>query len=74
MEQTSEAKQAIDGSRYKGILVIAAAGNQGENGTDNVEYPAAFKIFVAVGSIDSKSGVSDFSSTGKEVDVVQEKQ
>ena len=42
--QYSEAlKQAIDEANAKGILVIAAAGNQGENGTDNVEYPAAFE-------------------------------
>ena len=51
----------------KGILVIAAAGNQGENGTDNVEYPAAFENVVAVGSVDSKAEVSDFSSTGKKL-------
>ena len=69
--QYSEAlKQAIDEANAKGILVIAAAGNQGENGTDNVEYPAAFENVVAVGSVDSKAEVSDFSSTGKEVDVV----
>ena len=60
----------IDEANAKGILVIAAAGNQGENGTDNVEYPAAFENVVAVGSVDSKAEVSDFSSTGKEVDVV----
>ena len=63
-------KQAIDEANAKGILVIAAAGSQGENGTDNVEYPAAFENVVAVGSVDSKAEVSDFSSTGKEVDVV----
>lgn len=69
--QYSEAlKQAIDEANAKGILVIAAAGNQGENGTDNVEYPAAFENVVAVGSVDSKAEVSGFSSTGKEVDVV----
>lgn len=69
--QYSEAlKQAIDEANANGILVIAAAGNQGENGTDNIEYPAAFENVVAVGSVDSKAELSDFSSTGKEVDVV----
>lgn len=69
--QYSEAlKQAIDDANAKGILVIAAAGNQGENGTDNVEYPAAFKNVVAVGSINSKAEASSFSSNGKEVDIV----
>lgn len=69
--QYSEAlKQAIDDANAKGILVIAAAGNQGENATDNVEYPAAFKNVVAVGSVNSKAEASSFSSNGKEVDLV----
>lgn len=69
--QYSEAlKQAIDDANAKGILVVAAAGNQGEKGTDNVEYPAAFDHVMAVGSVDSKATVSDFSSKGKEIDVV----
>lgn len=63
-------QQAVDDANKKGILVIAAAGNQGEDGTDNVEYPAAFDNVIAVGSVNSKAEISDFSSTGKEVDVV----
>ena len=63
-------QQAVDDANKKGILVIAAAGNQGEDGTDNVEYPAAFDNVIAVGSVNSKEEISDFSSTGKEVDVV----
>lgn len=69
--QYSEAlKQAVDAANEKGILVIAAAGNQGEKGTGHVEYPAAFDNVVAVGSVDSQAKVSDFSSTGTEVDLV----
>ncbi|WP_409015824.1 S8 family serine peptidase [Anaerostipes caccae] len=71
MDQYSEAlKQAIDEANAKGILVVAAAGNNGEKGTDSVQYPAAFENVVAVGSIDSQAKISDFSSIGKEVDVV----
>lgn len=69
--QYSEAlKQAIDVANEKGILIIAAAGNQGEKGINNVEYPAAFDNVVAVGSVDSKAKISNFSSTGTEVDLV----
>lgn len=69
--QYSEAlKQAVDAANEKGILVIAAAGNQGEKGAGHVEYPAAFDNVVAVGSVDSQAKVSDFSSTGTEVDLV----
>lgn len=63
-------QQAVNDANKKGILVIAAAGNQGEDGTDNVEYPAAFDNVIAVGSVNSKAEISDFSSRGKEVDVV----
>lgn len=71
MDQYSEAlKQAIDEANTKGILVVAAAGNNGEKGTDNVQYPAAFENVIAVGSVDSQAKISEFGSTGKEIDVV----
>lgn len=71
MDQYSESlKHAIDEANAKGILVIAAAGNNGQKETKNVQYPAAFDNVMAVGSIDSQANVSDFSSTGREVDVV----
>lgn len=70
MDQYSEAlKHAIDEANAKGILVVAA-GNNGQKETKNVQYPAAFDNVVAVGSIDSQAKVSDFSSTGRELDVV----
>ncbi|MCR5609739.1 MAG: S8 family peptidase, partial [Lachnospiraceae bacterium] len=56
-------KEAYD----NGILIIAAAGNEGEDG---VQYPAAFKEVLAVGSVDSDANISDFSSTGEEVEIV----
>lgn len=69
--QYSEAlKKAVDYANDKGILIIAAAGNQGENGNDTIEYPAAFDNVLAVGSVNSKSEISEFSSRGNEVDVV----
>ncbi|MBS7007280.1 S8 family peptidase [Anaerostipes sp.] len=69
--QYSEAlKQAIDDAEANGILVIAAAGNQGEKGSDNVQYPAAFDNVLAVGSVNANAEVSVFSSTGKEIDIV----
>lgn len=55
-------KEAID----KGILVVAAAGN---DNTTVVEYPAAFNEVLAVGGIDSNGNISSQSSKGKEIDV-----
>ncbi|HEX7420926.1 MAG TPA: S8 family serine peptidase [Thermoanaerobaculia bacterium] len=45
----------------EGILVVAAAGN---NGTRGLEYPAAYDRVVAVSAIDSDSKLAGFSSFG----------
>lgn len=49
--------RAID----EGILVVAAAGN---NGTRGLEYPAAYPRVIAVSAIDDKSKFASFSSFG----------
>ena len=45
----------------EGILVVAAAGN---NGTRGLEYPAAYDRVVAVSAIDADSKLAGFSSFG----------
>lgn len=45
----------------EGILVVAAAGN---NGTRGLEYPAAYDRVVAVSAIDADSKLANFSSFG----------
>lgn len=45
----------------EGILVVAAAGN---NGTRGLEYPAAYDRVVAVSAIDANSKLAGFSSFG----------
>ncbi|MCR5796309.1 MAG: S8 family peptidase [Eubacterium sp.] len=56
---------AIKKAYNKGILVIAAAGNEGE-----VEYPAAYEEVVAVGSVKSDGTVSENSAKGEELELV----
>lgn len=51
-----------------GVLLIAAAGNGGQN--SNVEYPAAYDSVMAVGATNTKNQLSDFCSTGKEMEIV----
>ena len=63
-------EDAVKAATDKGILIIAAAGNQGESGMDTVEYPAAFPEVVAVGSVDAQGEVSDFSAKGEEMELV----
>ena len=50
----------------KGIILVAAAGN---NGNSTIEYPAAFDCVIGVGSVGPSGTRSSFSETGKSVDV-----
>lgn len=61
-------KKAIDSACEKGILVVAAVGNNGND--SEVLYPAEYDNVLGVGSIDSMGKISDFSSVGHGVDVV----
>lgn len=59
-------RKAIQDAYAAGILLVAAAGNTG----DEVEYPAAYPEVLAVGSIDSDGSVSEKSATGNEIELV----
>lgn len=64
-------QNAVDAAYNAGILVVAAAGNDGNSsGTgDNVEYPAKYSSVIAVGAVDSTNSRASFSSTGSKVEV-----
>lgn len=54
---------AIDYAVERGVLVIAAAGNDGpEEGS--IDYPGAYVEVIAVGAIDASENVPDWSSRG----------
>lgn len=55
---------AVAYARGKGVLVIAAAGNDGPY-PDSVDYPGALADVVAVGALDVNRAVADFSSRGR---------
>lgn len=56
-------KDAVDYAVSKGVLVIAAAGNDGPD-DGSIDYPGAYAEVVAVGAIDSGENVADWSSRG----------
>ena len=58
-------EEAIKEAYNRGILIIAATGNNGE-----VEYPAAMQETMAVGGTDTSGEVCNYSGQGKEVEVV----
>ena len=68
-EPDEEIHQALLLAISKGIFVITAAGNEGPD-LDTVGYPAGFPEMVAVGSIDRRKRLSQFSSRGRQVDIV----
>ncbi|WP_186579861.1 S8 family serine peptidase [Aquibacillus kalidii] len=59
-------EQMINNAYNKGIVIVAASGNDGlEN---SVNYPAKFANVNAISSVNQSLSLSSFSSTGKEVD------
>ena len=54
-------RNALEYARAAGALIVAAAGN---NGTDQVSYPAANAGVIAVGAVDALGNHLDFSNTG----------
>lgn len=59
-------KAALFYAQSKGVLVFAAAGNDGRD----VDFPGAFdKMVTAIGAIDEQSNPASFSSPGPSVDL-----
>lgn len=60
-------EHAVKDAEKAGILMVAAAGNVGEQG---VQYPAAFDEVIAVGSVDKDGELASDSSIGEQVELV----
>ena len=60
-------EEALKYAYDKGVTVVAAAGNEFEEG---MRYPATSKYTIAVGATNNKDNRAEFSSYGKEIDVV----
>ncbi len=57
---------AVDYAHERGVLIVAAAGNTASN---QLLYPAAYPDIVAVGSVNSSSQRSGFSSQSSQIDL-----
>ncbi len=56
-------EEAVVYAQERGALIVAAAGNTGDQG-DAATYPAAFDGVVAVGAVDEQDQVPEFSQRG----------
>ena len=64
----STLRNACQYAADQGVLVVAAAGNDGPC-SDCVSYPATYDSVVAVSATTSSDALASFSSTGPEIDI-----
>ena len=71
-EDVPELHQAIQQAIAKQILVVCAAGNDGDGDdtTDEMGYPACYNEVISVGAIDLDRRSSPFTNSNNEVDLV----
>ncbi len=60
-------QQAIDYATSKGVVMVAAAGN---NGSSGLYYPAAYNNVIAVGATNAQGVLAGFSNYGSYVDLI----
>ena len=65
---SSALKDAVEYAQGQGVLLVAAAGNDGSC-TNCVGYPAAYDEVMAVSSTNSNDNLSSFSSQGPQVEI-----
>jgi serine protease AprX len=63
----SESQAAINEAVDNGILVVAAAGNDGENDDGEVSNPGRIRNVICVGAVDEEGKVASFSSRGRNI-------
>jgi len=63
---SQEVEEAVKAAYSYGLVLVAAAGNEGEDG---VLYPAKFAEVIAVAAIDENDDIPSWSSKGPEVEL-----
>jgi len=53
-----------------GCVLVAAAGNDGEKGPDQIRYPSRYDTVICVGAIDSSNQRASFSNYGSQMELV----
>lgn len=71
-EDVPELHEVIQKAVNNNILVVCAAGNAGDGNesTDEFDYPGCYNEVISVGAIDLQRCSSDFSNSNNEIDLV----
>lgn len=71
-EDVPELHEAVKKAVESEILVVCAAGNEGDgrDPTEELSYPAAYNEVISVGAVGQNRRISDFSNSNKEIDLV----
>ncbi len=60
-------QEVIDYARRKGVTIVAASGNDGQQ---EMYYPGAFDSVIAVGAMNAQREVAEFSTYGEQVSLI----
>ncbi len=63
-------EKAVDKAYESGILIVAAAGNNGYAKKGTITYPAAYNSVIAVGAVDQQNNRASFSSVGRQLELM----
>ncbi len=66
-EKSTLERLAFEQAEAQGLLIVAAAGN---DGTTQPHYPASYVSVVSVGAVDSQKHIADFSQQNEDVELV----
>ncbi|WP_062231047.1 S8 family peptidase [Fictibacillus sp. FJAT-27399] len=71
-DDVPEMHEAIKNATANNVMVVCAAGNEGDSSerSDEHAYPGYYKEVVQVGAVDEQKHLADFSNTNDEIDLV----
>lgn len=71
-DNVTELHEAIQKAVFNNILVVCAAGNEGDgrDTTEELAYPGAYNEVISVGANTLEHQIAEFSNSNKEVDLV----
>lgn len=59
-------EEAVDFATAQGVVVVASAGNDGD---DRLQFPASFEQVISVGAVDDQSDIATYSNHNRAVDL-----